>query len=140
VAGKVPLARHLAALRAADKELAAERDRRYAEVAAEREKALALGAAKDEIALNLARDIQRLHDEKANNLQAQMAAERGQFATHAELRVVEEKLAALIKPLAEFVTGARQVGTTRRLDVAQVMQFAGLLIALAAAFFAIVHG
>lgn len=91
------LREHYEALRAADKELAAERDRRYKEVAAEREKALQIKEEADKEALRLAREIQVYKDEKANNLREQIGNERVDMATKDD-----------VKPLTAYV--ASQMG------------------------------
>jgi hypothetical protein len=76
---KIDLDKHMAALRQADKELGEERDRRYAEVALARAEALRIKEVADEKALDLAREIQKYKDEKANELREQIAAERGTY-------------------------------------------------------------
>jgi hypothetical protein len=83
-----------------------ERDRRYSEVNIEREKALKIKETADLAALGLAREIQTYKDEKANELREQINSERGLYATKEDLRNLEDKLTALIKPLSEFVIGA----------------------------------
>lgn len=133
----VTLLAYLEAVRAGDIAVQAERDRRYAEVAAEREKALKIKETADETALTLAREIQHYRDEQANNLRAQIERERGDYATQSDLRGVADKMEALIRPLAEFVTGARQVDTVKRLDAAQLVQVLALLAVAAGVIFAI---
>ncbi len=81
----VPLAEHLAALRAADDRFAAERDRRYSEVNIEREKALKIKETADLAALSLAREIQTYKDEKANQLREQINSERNLYPTKSQL-------------------------------------------------------
>jgi hypothetical protein len=92
--GSIPLREHLEALRAADKELAAERDRRYAEVNIEREKALKIQQTADHAALELARQIQTYADEKANELREQIASELGSQ---------KKEIEAQIQPISDYV-------------------------------------
>ena len=134
----VSLADYLLAVRAGDIAVQAERDRRYAEVGAEREKALKIKEAADETALTLAREIQHYRDEQANNLRAQIERERGDYATQSDLQGVAAKMEALIKPLTEFVAGARRVDTVKRLDAAQLVQVLALLAVAAGVIFAII--
>jgi hypothetical protein len=124
----VPLREHLAALRAADAELSAERDRRYAEVSVEKEKALRIKDTADRDALALARQAQTYRDEQANKLREQINSERGLYATKDDLANAVREMAATVKPLAEYVAGAagRSGGaaenrTERRLDVSQII-------------------
>lgn len=93
-AGSVSLAEHLAALRAADKELADERDRRYAEVAAANAMALKIKEQADSIALDLAREIQKYKDEKANQLREQIGAERNLYVTKEELQPIKDRISS----------------------------------------------
>lgn len=82
-------------------ELAAERDRRYAEVAVEREKALQIKEKADDRALQLAREIQTYKDEKANELRAQLADERLGYASKTDLVALTDKIEVLITPLRD---------------------------------------
>lgn len=87
-----------------------ERDRRYTEVAQEREKALKIKETADLAALQLAREIQTYKDEKANELREQINSERGRYVTQDQLRQIEEKIEATLKPVIEYVSsqqGAR---------------------------------
>lgn len=107
-------------LRRSDETLAEERDRRYAEVAAEREKALKIKETADLAALELAREIQTYKDEKANNLRTQIEGERGNYATKDDLSTGIREMMAVIKPLAEYVSGqqgGRQAVDAGRLNV-----------------------
>lgn len=125
----IPLFDHLMALRAMDVRLAEERDRRYAEVASEREKALKIKETADLAALELAREIQTYKDEKANNLRTQIERERGSYATQSDLRSVEDKLVALIKPISEFVNTS--AGRSGGLNQGWVVLVAVIPIAIA---------
>jgi hypothetical protein len=129
----VPLREHLAALRDADRALAAERDRRYAEVAAEREKALKIKEAADEAALLLAREIQTYKDEKANELRSQIESERGGYATKDDLASAVREIRAELAPVASYVSGdaGRKVAVTdARLSLGTVIGVIGALVAL----------
>ncbi|HWY24421.1 MAG TPA: hypothetical protein VNX47_05845 [Nevskia sp.] len=95
----VSLKEHVAALRAADKELAAERDRRYSEVTAATQRALQVKAEGEEKALELARQIEAYKEEKNNRLREQIQNERGEYATHSEVRAAIEKIEVALKPL-----------------------------------------
>ena len=81
----------------------AERDRRYAEVAIEREKAIKIKEQADRDALELAREIQKYKDEKANDLREQINRERILYASKTELIAAIEKLEATVKPMMEYV-------------------------------------
>jgi hypothetical protein len=104
VSDTVPLREHLQALREADLRFDAERDRRLTEVAVEREKALKIKEEADKTALGLQRDNQIYKDEKANELRSQIERERGSYATQTDLKGAVEKMEALVKPIAEFVS------------------------------------
>ena len=141
----VTLREHLEALRAAGAELAAERDRRYAEVGIEREKALRIKDTADRDALALARQGQTYRDEQANKLREQINSERGLYATKDDLANAVREMTAAIKPLAEYVAsaagrsgGAAETRTERRLDIGQLLQVLVAIIAVAAVVVAIV--
>src|SRR5687768_17041091 len=104
VGGYITIGEHLLALRQCDRELHAERDRRYAEVAIEREKALRIKEMADEMARQLARADQTYKDEKANELRSQIERERGSYATHLELAAAVEKVEALVSPIAAWAS------------------------------------
>jgi len=116
---------HLLALRACDRELHQERDRRYAEVNVEREKALKIKEEADKVALDLARQIQDYKDTKANELREQISSERGLYATHDELRALEDKLTAMLSPVIAYVQA--QTGRSKGLQ-----DYVGFLVAAAA--------
>ena len=105
--GSISLREHLEALRAADKELAAERDRRYAEVSIEREKALKIKEAADLATLELARQIQAYKDEKANELRDQIASEHGRYVTTSELGSHRREIQAQLQPITDYVSVQR---------------------------------
>ena len=133
----VPLTKHLTLLRVADQRFSDERDRRYSEVKLAEEKALAIKSTSDDKALLLARDIQDLKDEKANNLRSQIDGERGAYATHDQLDSAVERIGATMKPLADYITaqiGRDQGGldnrTDRRLNWQQLMQLAATVATL----------
>jgi hypothetical protein len=140
----VPLREHIAALRAADAELTAERDRRYAEVKAAEEKALQVKEKADRDALELARHAQTYRDEQANKLREQINSERGLYATKDDLANAVREMTAAIKPLAEYVAsaagrtgGAAEYRTERRLDTGQVIQALIFVAAVAAVIISI---
>jgi hypothetical protein len=137
--GSVPLREHLEALRAAD-------DRRYAEVALEREKAQRIKEKADEIALRLARDAQLYRDEQANNLRNQIEAERGNYATKADVQALSDKFDAAQKPVIEFMAAQlARTGTIAesrsetRLNANLLIAVIGLLISAAIVFAAFHH-
>lgn len=78
-----------------------ERDRRASEGDALRERALTILQTSQETALGLQRDAQAYRDEQANKLREQINSERNLYATKADLTATEEKLEALVKPLAD---------------------------------------
>jgi hypothetical protein len=140
----VTLREHLEALRAADAELAAERDRRYAEVGVEKEKALRIKETADLAALDLARQIQTYKDEQHNGLLQQIDRERARYPTKDDLAAAVEKMQAQIAPLAKYVAaqqgrsgGAAETRSERRLDTGQMIQVLIVLVAVAAVVVAI---
>ena len=84
-------------------EVSAERDRRYGEVSAARAEALKIKEQADRDALKLARDQQTYKDEQGNKLREQLNAERGEYATHAEIKSAVEKLETAIAPVINYV-------------------------------------
>jgi Flp pilus assembly protein TadB len=133
--GSVPLREHLEALRAADRELAAERDRRYAEVGVAQEKALKIKEAADHAALELARQIQTYKDEKANELREQIASERHLYVTMSELGSQKKEIEAQIQPISDYVAAqqGRSGGETdtkaeRRYASAQVIAVVSVVL------------
>jgi hypothetical protein len=117
---------HNEALRQAQKELDAERDRRYSEVDIEKEKALKIKETADLAALSLARDIQIYKDEKANELRSQIERERGTYTTQAELRGATDKIEAIVTPLAAYV--ASQQGRREGIGASTAVLYAALII------------
>lgn len=125
---------HLEALREADKELDAERDRRYAEVAQERAKALAIKEEADKEALKLAREAQTYKDLKANELREQIASERGSYLT---VDSYDERHDELIRRLT-FLEKALAEGGGRRAFISSTWGFVAGAVGVAAAIAAIV--
>lgn len=122
-------------VRAADAALHAERDRRYSEVNIEREKALKIKETADLAALSLAREIQTYKDEKANELREQINRERNLYASKEDVQNAAERLAAVVAPLAEYVSGqqARRTGfTDQRAVLASIVSVVGVLLLVAA--------
>lgn len=99
---------HAEAMRASDKELAVERDRRYAEVATERALAMKIKETADLAALQLARESQDAKDLKASELRDEVASGSGHYATRDDLAAAMSKIDDTIKPIADFV--ANQMG------------------------------
>lgn len=88
-----------------------ERDRRYSEVAQARAEALRIKEEANRDALELARQIQTYKDNAHNDLINQLNRERGEYARKSELVSALEKIEAVIKPLADYITaqqGARK--------------------------------
>ena len=98
------LQEHWETVNGLQKEFLNERDRRYSEVKAAEEKALIIKQQADEKALDLADEIQKYKDEKANQLREQINSERGAYPTKEELRSAIRELNASIAPLTAFVT------------------------------------
>ncbi len=133
----VRLIDYLLAVRAGDKALGEERDRRYAEVNVEKEKALKIKETADLAALQLAREIQTYKDEKANELREQISSERGLYVTRNELASAVRELQASIKPLTEYTVsdagrnaGAVGQRTDQRLNMSQVIAAIATLAAV----------
>jgi len=102
---------HTVALRAADDQFNAERDRRYTEVKNAEEKALKIKEQADRDALSLAREIQSYKDEKANELREQISSERGEYASKGDLVAAVEKIEAQLKPINEYIASDRGRGS-----------------------------
>jgi vacuolar-type H+-ATPase subunit H len=133
--GSIPLREYLEALRTADKELAAERDRRYTELAIAEEKALKIKEAADHAALDLARQIQTYKDEKANELREQISSERHLYVTVSELASMKKELEAQLQPISDYVAAqqGRSGGETdtkaeRRYASAQVIAVVSVVL------------
>jgi hypothetical protein len=120
---------HNEALRAAAKELAEERDRRYSEVDIEKEKALKIKETADLAALSLARDIQIYKDEKANELRSQIERERGTYTTQTELRGAVEKIEARLDPLVSYMSALQ--GRREGIGASTAVLYSALILALA---------
>lgn len=95
----IPLREHLEAMRASDRELMEERDRRYAEVNVEREKALKIKETADLAALQLARESQTLKDENTEKMRNQIESDRA--SSPERYRGDFEKLAENIERVAK---------------------------------------
>jgi hypothetical protein len=91
------------------RELSAERDRRYAEVAEEREKALKIKEEADKAALTLQRIDQTYKDEQGNKLREQINSERNTYVTGDQLAAAVREMTGKIQPLTDFVSGQNSV-------------------------------
>src|SRR5687768_7752671 len=76
--------------------------------------ALAIKDRADRDALELAREIQKYKDEKANNLRDQIGTERGLYPTRQELKAAVEKIEVAIAPVLTQI--ALQQGKSSGLD------------------------
>jgi hypothetical protein len=133
--GSVPLREHLEALRVADKELAAERDRRYTEVSIEREKALKIKETADHAATELARQLQDYTDKRASELREHIASERNLFVTMTELGSQKKEIEAQIQPISDFIAaqqgrsgGETDTKTERRYATAQIIAVVSVIL------------
>jgi hypothetical protein len=129
---------HNEALRAAQKELDAERDRRYTEVNIEKEKALKIKETADLAALSLARDIQIYKDEKANELRSQIERERGLYVQRSDLEGAVGKIDATLAPLV--VGASAQQGRREGIGTSSAVVYAVLGLIVAIITLAIVYG
>jgi hypothetical protein len=111
----VPYDKHIEIVRRLDEKFQTERDRRYTEVNIEREKALKIKEEADKNALELDRQIRDYKEQKHNDLIQQNQDERGTYATQSDLKAVNEKIEALIKPLSTYVT--TQQGQTKGSEI-----------------------
>ena len=154
----VPLREYLAALRAADALLMAERDRRYAEVAVEREKALRIKERADEKALDLASQSQTYKDQQHNGLLQQLNLQAATFVARVEWDTAHVDLVNRITGVAERMSalelrltsrldrgdgtdiGTAASRTERRLDTGQLLLLLGVIIAAAAVVVAVLKG
>jgi len=121
---------HLEALRIADKELAAERDRRYAAEIVEREKALRIKDEADKTALGLEREIQVYKDEKANELRSQIEKERGEMATKDDLAALSERFDVSHKPVVEFMSEQKSAQASLAQFQARMVGLVGLMVSI----------
>jgi len=130
------LAAHTAEMRAADlrfaeerearrQEVAAERDRRYAEVNVEKEKALKIKETADLAALTLAREIQSYKDQATEKSREQSLRETGAYVTHEDLTRLEGKLVKIIEPLVDYVSSQRGVVTGSSLTTGRLTAIIG---------------
>jgi len=127
---------HSEAIRQADKELATERDRRYAEVATERALAMKIKETADLAALQLARESQDAKDLKASELRDEVASGSGHYATRDDLAAAMTKIDDTIRPIADFVSSqmgqaqGQSMSTTHIVTVTTILlTICGLIIA-----------
>lgn len=121
-------AAHNEALRKAEDKFQEERDRRYREIEQVKKEA-------EDKALHLARDIQIYKDEKANELREQINTERLLYVRKDDLKAIEDKYDALLKPLSNFV--ALKQGSIKGVDKAlyYIIAIAGVIAGILIAFF-----
>ena len=135
-------------IRAGEKELAEERDRRYAEVNVEKEKALKIKETADRDALDLARERQREKDAQSDALRDKTLSQSGIYATNAslteaitELKKSQEdaihELVGKLQPFIDLVT--QQQGASKNSELTWGRVF-GALGALAAAYYVLKTG
>ena len=111
-----------------------ERDRRYTEVALARAEALRIKEEANKDALELARQIQTYKDNAHNDLINQLNRERGEYARKSELASALEKIEAVIKPLADYITaqqGAQKGSDHSREILASIVGVIVVVIAAA---------
>lgn len=118
-------AAHNEAMRLADRELIAERDRRYAEVNVEKEKALKIKETADLAALELARESQTYKEQQNDVIRDKSLADSGVYATNSSVAAAIGLLRTDLQPLFDFVSG--QKGATSGSD-----RISGRILALAA--------
>ena len=97
-------------LRAADKELRIESDRRYGEVNIEREKALKIKDTADRDALELSRKRQEERDTQSDAMRDQTLASSGVYATNASVAKSFEKLEETLAPFIKYVAELQGAG------------------------------
>lgn len=113
--------------REAERILAEERDRRYAEVNVEKEKALKIKETADLAALQLARADQTYKDEQANKLREQINSERNIYVTQDQLAASVREMTSLVKPVTEYVSSQRGGQTSRASLYAGVLLVAAVV-------------
>lgn len=130
---------HVLAIRAGDQALLFERDRRYTEVSLARAEALRIKEDSVQMALTLARESQQYREQAHNGLLQQIRDERGGQATKAELIALDEKNAALVKPVLEYIASQRARGAGLNAGWAYLVAALGLLGILFGMFGRFIH-
>jgi hypothetical protein len=126
-------AAHNEAMRLADRELIAERDRRYAEVNVEKEKALKIKETADLAALELARESQTYKEQQNDVIRDKSLADSGVYATNASVAAAIGSLRTDFQPLFDFVAGQKgATGKGERIS-GRIWAFAGILATLGGA-------
>lgn len=128
-------------MRAAEKELETERDRRYAEVNVEKEKALKIKETADRDALDLARERQREKDAQSDALRDKTLSQSGIYATNTDLgKAIDalkksqenaiHELVGKLQPFIDLVT--QQQGASKNQDGTwtKALGVLGLLVVL----------
>ena len=124
---------HNEALRIADKELSAEKDRRYTEGNELRAMALKIKETADRDALELDRASQTYKETRNDALREQNLKETGIYATRDDLATVVARIEKTLKPLADYITaqkGAITGGQVTRGVVFASIAAAGTIIGI----------
>lgn len=125
---------HNEAMRKADQQFQAERDRRYMEVKAEAEKvvkeaekAIKVKETADLAALTLARESQVYKDQQADVMREKNLTASGIYATTADLAGVVEKMEKALKPLIEFVNAQQGAAKGNEITWGKIFASVGAL-------------
>jgi len=107
------------ALRVAEAKFQDERDRRYAEVNIEKEKALKIKETADLAALELARESQKYKEERNDSMREQTITDKGEYATHADVAVVVDRMEKTLKPIVEYISGQQGATTSGQINTSK---------------------
>lgn len=94
---------HNEAMRAANEKMVAEVDRRYTEGNELRAIALKIKETADRDALELDRASQTYKAERNDAMREQSITDKGQYATHADVAMVVDRMEKSLKPIVEYI-------------------------------------
>ena len=106
---------HNEAMRLTNDRFIAEVDRRYTEGNELRAMALKIKETADRDALELDRASQTYKAEKNDSMREQTISDKGQYATHADVALVVERMEKSLKPIVEYI--ANQQGGVKGSDI-----------------------
>lgn len=127
------------ALRKDDRDMALERDRRYAEGAELRAVALKIKETADLAALTLARESQTYKEQQNDALRDKNLSESGVYATNASVSQaignLENKIDTALRPLVEFVSSQRGAVKGSETTIGNIYTFIFAAVAVAGVLF-----
>ena len=111
---------HNEALRAADKELSAEKDKRYTEGNELRAMALKIKETADRDALELDRSSQAYKEARNDALREQNLKETGVYATRDDLASVVKEFQKTLKPVADYIAAQKGAITGGQITMGKI--------------------